>query len=157
MKSRSHFVVVVLLFAVMSGMALTVKAQGPDKIPKGLDVRVELAPGYFNGDVPIMPSANSSSNTNPSMAGPVLLLKSGQVDLEAGTVTLPLHKGKMASGEPVWFVLLDTSDPGMAETLGINYSPKLLYGDVGLATSPAAKTFGFVVRRRSSTWTPVRS
>jgi hypothetical protein len=47
-----------------------------------------------------------------------------QVDLSKETVRLPLHKGT-AGGETVWYVLLDSSDPGIAHDLGVNYAPKL--------------------------------
>jgi hypothetical protein len=47
-----------------------------------------------------------------------------QVDLSKETARLPLYKGE-ASGETVWFVLLDASDQGLAHDLGVNYAPKL--------------------------------
>ncbi|NKB48938.1 MAG: hypothetical protein GKS02_06190 [Alphaproteobacteria bacterium] len=47
------------------------------------------------------------------------------LDIAAGTVTMPLHHGRMPGGEAVWFVVLDTSDAGSAKALGINWSPKL--------------------------------
>jgi hypothetical protein len=47
-----------------------------------------------------------------------------KVDLSKETVRLPLYKGK-ANGETVWYVLLDTSDAGLAHDLGVNYAPKL--------------------------------
>jgi len=47
-----------------------------------------------------------------------------QVDLSTETVRLPLYKGK-ANGQTVWYVLLDSSDPGLAHDLGVNYAPKL--------------------------------
>ena len=53
------------------------------------------------------------------------ILKAGVVDLEKSTITLPLYKGQMKDGRSVWYVLTDVSDAGIAEELGINYSPKL--------------------------------
>jgi hypothetical protein len=47
-----------------------------------------------------------------------------QVDLDKETVRLPLYKGKH-NGTTVWFVLLDASDEGVADTLGVNFAPKL--------------------------------
>src|SRR6266852_2098956 len=47
-----------------------------------------------------------------------------QVDLSKETVRLPLYKGE-ANGQTVWYVLLDTSDQGIAHDLGVNYAPKL--------------------------------
>src|SRR6478736_1694763 len=52
-----------------------------------------------------------------------------QVDLNKETVRLPLYKGVAYKGTPnqetVWYVLLDSSDPGLAHDLGVNYAPKL--------------------------------
>src|SRR6266704_598855 len=45
-----------------------------------------------------------------------------QVDLSKQTVRLPLYPGK-ANGQTVWYVLLDSSDAGLAHDLGINYAP----------------------------------
>lgn len=54
-----------------------------------------------------------------------LTIKSAiQVDLDKETVRLPLYKGK-AGNQTVWFMLLDASDEGLADTLGVNYAPKL--------------------------------
>ena len=47
-----------------------------------------------------------------------------QVDLTHETVRLPLYPGT-AYGKPVWYVLLDASDAGLAHDLGVNYAPKL--------------------------------
>ena len=52
-----------------------------------------------------------------------------QVDLSKQTVRLPLYPGK-ANGQTVWYVLLDSSDAGLAHDLGINYAPKL--GNIGI-------------------------
>ena len=77
-----------------------------------------------------------------------------QVDLTANTVRLPLHKGR-ANGQTVWFVLLDSSDPGLANDLGVNYAPKLANIGIGCpaclqtvtldAPSPAENRFGQAV------------
>ncbi len=66
-----------------------------------------------------------------------VLVSAGDVDSSAGTVTLQLHRGRMASGESVWYVLLDTSDRGSAERLGINWSSKLANAVVGRAVRDA--------------------
>jgi hypothetical protein len=47
-----------------------------------------------------------------------------QVDLSKETVRLPLYPGK-ADGETVWYVLMDASDEGLADDLGVNFAPKL--------------------------------
>ena len=67
----------------------------------------------------------------------VNLVMSGTVDLQAGSVTLPLHMGRMGSGENVWYVLLDTSDRDTAARLGINWSGKLSNAGIGRAVREA--------------------
>jgi len=72
------------------------------------------------------------SENNPSLVGPVQLLKSGQVDIKKGTVTLPLYRGSMAvSGKTVWYILTEASDPEIASLLGLNFSAKLNFAGNG--------------------------
>lgn len=95
------------------------------------------SPGGVVQDVPLVISDPAPSSVERGLVGPVNLLPSGRVDLAAGTVTVPLHLGRMKSGEAVWYVLLDTNDRGQAEALGINYAPKLTFADIGRAVRPA--------------------
>jgi hypothetical protein len=37
----------------------------------------------------------------------------------------------MVTGQTVWYVITDTTDKGNAEALGLNWSPKLTYSDLG--------------------------
>ncbi len=85
-----------------------------------------------------------------------LTLKSAlQVNLSKETVRLPLYKGKGPNGETAWFVLLDASDSGLANDLGVNYAPKLANIGIGCAAcvqtvtqespSPAQNKFGQAV------------
>lgn len=53
------------------------------------------------------------------------ILVSGQIDEEAGTVTLPLRRGEMADGRPIWFVITESSDRSLARRIGATWSPKL--------------------------------
>ena len=70
------------------------------------------------------------------LIGPYQLLKAGQVDLNAGTITLPLYQGQVKvndsgggniTNKAVWYILTDTDDRGNADALGLNWSPKLTY------------------------------
>jgi hypothetical protein len=54
------------------------------------------------------------------------------VNLSADTVRLPLYKG-MAHGQTAWYVLLDASDQGLADDLGVNFVPKLSNMAIGCA------------------------
>jgi len=77
-----------------------------------------------------------------------------QVDLTRETVRLPLYQGA-ANGKPVWYVLLDASDRGLASDLGVNYAPKLANLGIGCPTcvqdvtlskpTPAQNRFGTAV------------
>ncbi len=82
------------------------------------------------------------SLTDPELAGPVQLLKSGKFDIPIeqlttvnvpagiprGTITLPLFKGAVKTPfglRPAWYIILDAGDPAEAERLGVNFSKKL--------------------------------
>ena len=60
-----------------------------------------------------------------------------QVDLSKQTVRLPLYPGR-ANGQTVWYVLLDSSDAGLAHDLGINYAPKL--ANIGIGCPDCVQT-----------------
>src|SRR5712671_5658004 len=94
------------------------------------------------------------SLTNPDLAGPVQLLKSGKFDIPIeqltginvpagnprGTITLPLFKGAVntPSGlKPAWYIILDAGDQAEAERLGVNFSKKL--HNAGDAARPATR------------------
>ncbi len=91
-------------------------------------------------DISEFPPADSL--TNPDLAGPVQLLKSGKFDIPIeeltkvnvpaatprGTITLPLFKGAVNTRfglKPVWYIILDAGDQAQAERLGVNFSKKL--------------------------------
>src|SRR5712675_2698772 len=82
------------------------------------------------------------SLTDPELAGPVQLLRSGKFDIPIerltgvevpsgsprGTITMPLFKGavKTPSGlKPAWYIILDAGDQAEADRLGVNFSRKL--------------------------------
>src|SRR5580704_18108142 len=94
------------------------------------------------------------SLTDPELAGPVQLLRSGKFDLPIehltgvnvpngkprGTITLPLFKGAVntPSGlKPAWDVILDAGNQAEAERLGVNFSKKL--PNAGDAARPATR------------------
>ena len=68
-----------------------------------------------------------------------LVLESAiQVDLTHETIRLPLYPGRGPDGQPVWFVLLESSDAGLAHDLGVNYAPKL--ADIGIGCPGCVQT-----------------
>ena len=55
-----------------------------------------------------------------------------QIDLAKSTATFPLHKGYGPDGiTPVWFVITEASDFGLAHDLNVNFAPKLANMSIG--------------------------
>ncbi len=98
------------------------------------DDDVAPAPPSIGADIPLTYFGPAPSQVQKELIGPYQLLKSGQIDLDAGTIELPLYKGLVRDGfesyKTVWYILTDTTDKGNAEALGINHSPKLMYSDI---------------------------
>jgi hypothetical protein len=94
----------------------------------GVD-EIRPAPGSFGADVPLTYQGPPPSEVKDELIGPHELLRAGEYDLDAGTVELPLYRGTV-DGDTVWYILTDTSDRDEADSLGLNFSPKLKYGDV---------------------------
>jgi hypothetical protein len=117
-----------LLLTVLLSFGLYALAQDDDVAP---------APPSIGADIPLTYFGPAPSSVQKELIGPFQLLKAGTVDTSAGTITLPLYKGQLASGESVWYVLTDTNDKANADALGLNFSSKLTYGDVGKATRVA--------------------
>jgi len=64
----------------------------------------------------------------------VVLASAKSVDLDANTITLPLHKGT-AKGGTVWYVITDASDATVASKLGLLYSPLIASAGPAIATA----------------------
>ncbi|BDP43879.1 hypothetical protein DAETH_38480 (plasmid) [Deinococcus aetherius] len=113
---------------LLAGAVGTAHAQDSDTRP---------APASIGADIPATYFGPAPSQTQKELVGPLQLLRSGTVDQEKGTITLPLYRGQMRDGRNVWYVLTDTTDRGNADALGLNYSAKLTYGNVGRAARNA--------------------
>lgn len=101
------------------------------------DNDVAPAPASIGADVPLTYFGPAPSQVQRELIGPHQLLNAGQVDVAAGTVTLPLYQGRLQDGRTVWYVLTDTDDRGNADALGLNWSAKLTYAAVGRAVRSA--------------------
>ncbi len=134
LKKQTQYLYQVSIFLAVFFLAININAQ-----ERG-DDDVEPAPPSIGADIPLTYFGPAPSQVQKELIGPYQLLKSGTLDLDAGTITLPLYKGKMKDGKTVWYIITDTNDQGNAQALGINYSPKLSYTDVGKAVRTA--TFG---------------
>ena len=98
---------------------------------------IQPAPAAIGADVPATYFGPQPSQVQRELVGEYQNLKSGKIDFEKGAITLPLYQGAMKSGETVWYIVTDTDDKGNADQLGLNYSPKLTYADVGRSVRKA--------------------
>ncbi len=101
------------------------------------DADVAPAPPSIGADVPLTYFGPAPSEVQRELIGPYELLRAGEIDTKAGTITLPLYQGKLESGENVWYILTDTDDEANAAALGLNFSAKLSYANVGNAVRSA--------------------
>lgn len=91
------------------------------------DEGIAPAPAAIGADVPLTYFGPQPSQVKRELVGAYQELKSGKIDLENGTITLPLYEGAMKTGQIVWYIVTDTDDKGNADQLGLNYSPKLTF------------------------------
>lgn len=97
------------------------------------NAEIRPAPPSVFPDQQMVTAQPSPSEVNPAYLGPVLLMKSGIVDFKAGTVTLPLRAGRLASGQTVWSILTDVTDENLAKLYGVNFTAKMAFGPSGKA------------------------
>ena len=71
----------------------------------------------------IKPSLAADTSTEKRITK--LFLTSGQVDLAKEVIRVPLHRGRLSSGETVWFVLTDVSDFDTSRKMGLTWAPSL--------------------------------
>ena len=133
MRSKIYFVLVLTAMLFLSTAAFAQKAQG---VAVESD-SVAPAPPSIGADVPLTYFGPAPSTVQRELVGPYQLLKSGMIDINAGTITLPLYQGQMKDGKKVWYILTDTDDKGNADALGLNYASKLTYAAVGKAARKA--------------------
>jgi len=95
------------------------------------------APGSIGTDIPGVYFGPAPSDSDKKLVGPVQLLRSGTVDQDKATLTLPLYRGQTKAGKNVWYVLTDTNDEGNSVALGLNFSAKLSFAAVGKAARNA--------------------
>jgi hypothetical protein len=135
--------------------------QGPGAGPRDLGqpgCDLFPAPASVGANVGLSYFGPSPSTVNPSLVGPVQLLNSGQVDAIAGTITIPLYKGKVKStGKTAWYILTDVSDQGVAQELGLNYSAKLNFINAAARTGNLDANGNIVFDKGTVNFAPVRN
>jgi hypothetical protein len=136
----------------------TDQGPGPGPIGAGPGCNLLPAPASVGAAVNLSYFGPPPSESNPSLVGPVQLLKSGTVDATKGTITLPLYQGSLAgSNKTVWYVLTDVDDQGVATLLGLNYSAKLSYAANGARTANLDQNGNLVFDKGTVDFSPVRS
>lgn len=86
---------------------------------------VALAPAGASGAAATRAGAAATETTHGDLPrGKVILSSAVVVNVDRHSATLPLHKGSVG-GKTVWFILTESSDPGLADQLGLNAAPKL--------------------------------
>lgn len=83
----------------------------------------------------------------------VLLGSATEFDAAAGTVTLPLYKGSF-EGQPIWYIVTESSDETDALARGVNWSPKLANSLGTPAVQSVADLDGEVVFSGTVDFTP---
>jgi hypothetical protein len=147
MKTSSNYFLikeVKTLIAVTLGFMLFII---PSVSSSVFAVDVAPAPPSIGVGVPLTYFGPAPSMVQRELIGPYQLLKAGQVDLNAGTITLPLYQGQVKvndaggsiTSKVVWYVLTDTDDKGNADALGLNWSPKLTYAAQGARNATLEK------------------
>jgi hypothetical protein len=128
-----------------------------DRFGPGPGCNLFPAPASIGTTVPLSYFGPPPSTQNPSLVGPEQLLKSGQLDVAHGTITLPLYLGSMAGTKKnVWYILTDVDDPGVAAELGLNFSAKLTFAADGARTANLDNQGNLVFDKGTVDFRPVR-
>ena len=136
----------------------TDQGPGPGPIGSGPGCNLLPAPASVGATVNLSYFGPPPSESNPSLVGPVQLLKSGTIDAAKGTITLPLYQGSMSGNhKSVWYVLTDVDDQGVATLLGLNYSAKLGYAANAARTANLDDQGNLVFDKSTVDFSPVRS
>ncbi len=122
-RSASFGAIVLLVATVVPAAAQEPVPPPPSNVGTGIPLTYQGPP----------PSQVQEDPRGRALVGPVQLLRSGTVDQELLTTTLPLYRGQTSAGKNVWYILTDTTDRDNAESLGLNHSAKLAYSQVGRA------------------------
>jgi len=132
-KTGASKIALLAMFATSAFAAVGKPDLGDNVIP---------APPSIGSVVPLTYFGPAPSTVNPSFIGPHQLLTAGKVNLNRLTVTLPLYKASSPEGETYWYVLTDSNDQANSEALGLNFSAKLTYADIGRGVRHATQISG---------------
>ena len=155
-SGRQRFAWLGIALALMLSVATPVFAQ--DATPSAGE-EINPPPSNVGTEVGITYQGPAPSGFQKELVGPVSLLRAAKVDLEAFTMTLPLYRGEMADGTPVWYILTDTTDKANADALGLNHSAKLAFANVegGTRTATLQNDLTLTFEAGTVDFTPERS
>ncbi|MDQ3044409.1 MAG: hypothetical protein M3R06_04550 [Chloroflexota bacterium] len=125
--NRRRFGWLSITVALLLSAATPVFAQDATPVPGD---EINPPPSNVGTNVSVTYQGPAPSGFQKELVGPVSLLRAATVDLDAFTMTLPLYRGQMTDGTPVWYILTDTTDKANADALGLNHSAKLAYANV---------------------------
>jgi len=121
----------------MTRMTMTRKTGKKRLLLAGAAALALLAPAGLAGhnrasaSAALSPARGAAPQGDQFLPTSKIALKSALfVDLTRNIVRLPLHKGTF-HGAPVWYIITDASDFGLAHDLNVNYAPKLANIPIG--------------------------
>jgi hypothetical protein len=135
------------------------QAQGPGggALGPGPGCNLFPAPPSVGANVGLSYFGPSPSTVNQSLVGPVQLLKTGPVNDQNGTITVPLYLGHMRNGTNVWYILTDVDNADLAAELGLNFSAKMSFMANAARTANLDQNGDLVFDKGTVDFTPVRS
>ena len=123
MTNQSRLLAKIAILAALSTNSVVAQEASEDD-----DVRP--SPPSIGTDIPVTYFGPPPSSVEPELIGPFQLLTTGVLDEDEGTITLPLYRGELReTGEPIWYIVTDTTDAEVAEVSGLNHSAKLTFAD----------------------------
>src|ERR687890_643774 len=140
MNSKESLLGIVALALVITPVLIPHAQTFGQEVEEQQDDDIAPAPASIGADVPLTYFGPAPSTVQKELVGPVQLLRSGRIDMNESTITLPLYQGLIQrSGERVWYILTDTTDKGNADALGLNWSPKLVNSAPGARVATLLK------------------
>lgn len=103
---------------------------GPGPGPIGPGPGCNIIPGAQNvgTNVALSEFPSFDATNTPSLVGMVQLIRAAQLDMERGTITLPLYQATVRTPRgdfTQWYILTDSSDEADARNRGLNFAEKL--------------------------------
>lgn len=121
------FAAALLAFAT-GGTAQAQDGPGPSAIGPGPGCNIIPGAQNVGTNVPLSEFPPFNVTDTPSVVGYAQLIRSAQIDVQHGTITLPLYRAVVQTPQGAstqWFIITDASDEQVAQRLGLNLAKKL--------------------------------